>query len=220
MPRLNGAKRGVLATRSPHRPTPLGLSVGVVLSVKGRTLTLGGLDCVDGSPVLDVKPYLPFCDAPPHATAPSWAQAETQDGAEPLAVACVRMAAGVRGELEGAWGAACARRAAPPLYDHAAQFTALVEDVLSRDIRSAHQRERGRARGEAEGGAAAAEDAQPAAVGKWRVTLDGVNVGYEVDARGEVTVTDARLPDAADVLGESACEQAAEEAPSSEVQIE
>ena len=183
--------------------------------MKGRTLTLGGLDCVDGSPVLDVKPYLPFCDAPPHAKAPGWAQAEAPDGAEPLAVACVRMAASVKGELESAWGAACARRAAPPLYDHAAQYTALVEEVLSRDIRSAHQRERSRAEREAEGGTAAAEDAQPAAVGRWRVTLDGVNVGYEVDARGEVTVTDARLPDAADVVGQSACEQAAaEEAPS------
>ena len=75
MPRLNGARRGVLATRSPHRPTPLGLSVARVRSVRGRVLELAGLDCVDGSPVLDVKPFLPFCDAPADATAPDWAQA-------------------------------------------------------------------------------------------------------------------------------------------------
>ena len=75
VPRLNGARRGVLATRSPHRPTPLGLSVARVRAVRGRVLELAGLDCVDGSPVLDVKPFLPFCDAPPGATAPDWAQA-------------------------------------------------------------------------------------------------------------------------------------------------
>ena len=74
VPRLNGAKRGVLATRSPHRPCPLGLSVGRVLAVDGRSITFGGLDVVDGTPVLDVKPYLPFCDAVHQATAPHWAQ--------------------------------------------------------------------------------------------------------------------------------------------------
>lgn len=74
VPRLNGAKRGVLATRSPHRPCPLGLSVGRVLAVDGRSITFGGLDVVDGTPVLDVKPYLPFCDAVLQATAPHWAQ--------------------------------------------------------------------------------------------------------------------------------------------------
>jgi tRNA (Thr-GGU) A37 N-methylase len=75
VPRLNGARRGVLATRSPHRPTPLGLSVGRVRAVRGRVLELAGLDVVDGSPVLDIKPFLPFCDAPADATAPDWAQA-------------------------------------------------------------------------------------------------------------------------------------------------
>jgi tRNA (adenine37-N6)-methyltransferase len=74
VPRLNGAKRGVLATRSPHRPCPVGLSVAQVLAVDDRAITLGGLDVVDGSPVLDIKPYLPFCDAVVGATAPHWAQ--------------------------------------------------------------------------------------------------------------------------------------------------
>jgi tRNA (Thr-GGU) A37 N-methylase len=50
----------------------VGLSVAEVIAVKGRTLIVGGADIVDGSPVLDVKPYLPFCDSLPSAITPSW----------------------------------------------------------------------------------------------------------------------------------------------------
>ena len=43
-----------------------------VLEVKGNTLVLGGADIVDGSPILDIKPYVPFCDGVASATAPAW----------------------------------------------------------------------------------------------------------------------------------------------------
>lgn len=49
--------RGVFATRSPHRPNPLGLSVLKLLGRKGRVLDVSGLDLIDGTPVLDIKPY-------------------------------------------------------------------------------------------------------------------------------------------------------------------
>jgi tRNA (adenine37-N6)-methyltransferase len=49
--------RGVFATRSPHRPNPLGLSVLKLLNRDGRVLEVSGLDLVDGTPVLDIKPY-------------------------------------------------------------------------------------------------------------------------------------------------------------------
>lgn len=49
--------RGVFATRSPHRPNPLGLSVLRLLGRDGRVLRVSGLDLVDGTPVLDIKPY-------------------------------------------------------------------------------------------------------------------------------------------------------------------
>ena len=64
VPRPDGAAVGALATRTPHRPLPLGLSLGRVVAVDpaAGTLTLGGADLVDGTPVLDVKPYVPFCD--------------------------------------------------------------------------------------------------------------------------------------------------------------
>ena len=49
-----------------------GLSVAEVIEVKGRSIILGGADIVDGSPVLDIKPYLPFCDSLSQAIAPLW----------------------------------------------------------------------------------------------------------------------------------------------------
>lgn len=76
VPRLDGGRLGVFATRSPHRPCPLGLSVAQVVGVEGRTLVLGGADVVDGSPVLDVKPFVPFCDNVPTAAAPAWVAAK------------------------------------------------------------------------------------------------------------------------------------------------
>ncbi len=48
---------GVFATRSPHRPNPIGLTLVRLLSKRGRTLTVKGLDAYDGTPVLDLKPY-------------------------------------------------------------------------------------------------------------------------------------------------------------------
>lgn len=67
-PRLGGNTRvGVFATRSPFRPNPVGLSVVELKSVKGTTLELAGGDFLDGTPVLDIKPYIPYADSIPGA---------------------------------------------------------------------------------------------------------------------------------------------------------
>jgi tRNA-Thr(GGU) m(6)t(6)A37 methyltransferase TsaA len=63
MPFLDETPRGVLATRSPRHPNPIGLSVVRLLAVAGTTLEVSGLDLVDGTPVLDIKPYVPEFDA-------------------------------------------------------------------------------------------------------------------------------------------------------------
>ncbi len=70
------------------RPCPIGLSVAQVVAVEGRTLVLGGADIVDGSPVLDIKPFVPFCDNVPAAAAPPWVAAEVT-GPGSVAVAFV-----------------------------------------------------------------------------------------------------------------------------------
>jgi len=72
-PRLGGNKRlGVFATRSTHRPNPIGLSVvrlkGISLNQGSVVLALQGIDLLDGTPVLDIKPYLPYSDSHPGAT--------------------------------------------------------------------------------------------------------------------------------------------------------
>lgn len=63
MPFLDERPRGVFATRSPRHPNPIGLSVLRLLSVDGGTLEVSGLDLLDQTPVLDVKPYVPEFDA-------------------------------------------------------------------------------------------------------------------------------------------------------------
>lgn len=68
-PRGPRKKRSVFATRSPHRPNPVGLSIARLLSIRGRTLHLGATDLLDGTPILDIKPYLPYADAFPDARA-------------------------------------------------------------------------------------------------------------------------------------------------------
>lgn len=72
-PRLGGKeRRGVFATRSPFRPNSIGLSCVKLLGVcldeqKGPVLTVSGVDLLDGTPLYDIKPYLPYADAHPDA---------------------------------------------------------------------------------------------------------------------------------------------------------
>lgn len=68
LPRL-----GVLALRVSGRPNPIGCSVVKLLRVEGSILYVHGLDAIDGTPVLDIKPYLPLYDSVPDARLPGWA---------------------------------------------------------------------------------------------------------------------------------------------------
>jgi len=63
---------GVFASRSPYRPNPLGHKVARLLEIRGNTLKVEGLDALDGTPVLDIKPFIPHYDSPEGATAPLW----------------------------------------------------------------------------------------------------------------------------------------------------
>jgi len=63
-PRRGGTVRGVFASRSPGRPTPVGITTVRLLAREGRRLRVKGLDAVDGTPVLDLKPYVSVMDGP------------------------------------------------------------------------------------------------------------------------------------------------------------
>jgi tRNA-Thr(GGU) m(6)t(6)A37 methyltransferase TsaA len=63
---------GLFATRAPIRPNPLGLCVARLVERKGNMLTVVGLDAIDGTPVIDIKPYIPHVDSPPDVRVPDW----------------------------------------------------------------------------------------------------------------------------------------------------
>lgn len=82
-PMVDGVKRrprgradmpevGLLAQRARHRPNPIGMTVAEIVSVATDRLTVRGLDAIDGTPVLDLKPYVPVFDRRDNATVPEW----------------------------------------------------------------------------------------------------------------------------------------------------
>lgn len=120
-PRLGGNRRiGVFASRSTHRPNRLGLSLVELIGIdthQGVRLHLAGADLVNGTPVLDIKPYLPWVEARPEARA-DFAPAAPD-----------RLAVRFSDEAE----AALAGR------EDAASLRALIEEVLSQDPRPAYR---------------------------------------------------------------------------------
>ena len=118
-PRLGGNTRlGVFATRSPFRPNGLGLSVVKLVSVEpGPVLRVSGADMVDGTPIFDIKPYVPYSDSVPEA-----AGGFTETPWEPLAVQ-------LPGELP--------QQASP-------EWCEALRETLAQDPRPAYQQDPGR----------------------------------------------------------------------------
>lgn len=125
-PRLGGnARMGVFATRSTFRPNPIGMSLvelhGIRCHKDQVILQLGSLDLVDGTPVVDIKPYLPFAEALPDAQA-SYAQHA------PVADIPVAFTSDVEAQLSRL----------ETRYPH---FRAFLRDVLAQDPRPAYRKE-------------------------------------------------------------------------------
>jgi len=122
-PRLGGNKRvGVFASRAPFRPNPIGLSVvklQAIERVQGRVqLRVAGVDLRDGTPILDIKPYLPYTDAIPDAQA-GYAQAA------PEAVLQIRFAPSVAAQLAA--------------LEDGQHLSELIQQVLELDPRPAYR---------------------------------------------------------------------------------
>ncbi|MBI3289702.1 MAG: tRNA (N6-threonylcarbamoyladenosine(37)-N6)-methyltransferase TrmO [Elusimicrobia bacterium] len=125
-PRLKGATIGLFASRSPHRPSPIGLSLARLVEVEGATLHLAGIDLVDGTPILDVQPYIPEWDIAQDAT-PGW----TRDAEFPsLKVAFAPRALKDIAAAEKRLGAGCLQR--------------LLRDILRQDLRNPRDRAQNR----------------------------------------------------------------------------
>jgi len=121
-PRLGGnAKVGVFASRSTHRPNPLGLSLVELRGLDlqdGVRLHLAGADLLDGTPVLDIKPYIPFVESRPTA------RGGFVDGPPPC--------------LKVQWNPLALQQLSS-LHKAPPQLAALIEQVLAQDPRPAYQ---------------------------------------------------------------------------------
>ncbi|WP_039057362.1 tRNA (N6-threonylcarbamoyladenosine(37)-N6)-methyltransferase TrmO [Enterobacter sp. Bisph1] len=158
-PRLGGnARMGVFATRSTFRPNPVGMSLvelkGICCEKDRVILQLGSLDLVDGTPVVDIKPYLPFAEALPQAQA-SYAQQA------PVAEIAVTFSAGVESQLT-------------LLEARYPQIKNFLREVLAQDPRPAYKK------GEEQGKTYAVWLLDFNV--RWRVTDDGFEV-FALEAR-------------------------------------
>jgi tRNA-Thr(GGU) m(6)t(6)A37 methyltransferase TsaA len=63
---------GIFSQRAKHRPNPIGVTTVPVVKVSGQSLFVRGLDAIDGTPVLDIKPHAPAFDAPSEPRVPEW----------------------------------------------------------------------------------------------------------------------------------------------------
>jgi tRNA-Thr(GGU) m(6)t(6)A37 methyltransferase TsaA len=120
-PRLGGrSKVGVFASRAPYRPNPIGISAvahqGLERTGRGLALRLAGVDLLDGTPVLDIKPYVPYADSLPEAIGGFAAQSPEQRWE-------VRFSATAEAQV-----AACEP-------DGRLQLRALIEQVIAQDPR-------------------------------------------------------------------------------------
>jgi len=176
VPRLDGERVGVLATRTPHRPVPVGLSVGTVESVDAErgVVVIGGIDLVDGTPVLDIKPYVPFCDSIPDSTAPDWVGREATGRDEPLKIVRVAVAERAEAPLSSSYARS---RAAKALYDDVELFIEFVKEVLSYDIRSIRERN---------------ASAEKRKFETYRVVLCDVEVEYTISEERVVEIINAK----------------------------
>ena len=105
-PRLGGNERmGVFATRSPFRPNAIGLSCvrleGVEQTAEGAVLVVSGADLMDGTPIYDVKPYLPYADCKPEASGGFAPQRGAELAVEIPEALLARVPAGKRAALTG-----------------------------------------------------------------------------------------------------------------------
>uniref|UniRef100_A0A7S0JHN4 TsaA-like domain-containing protein n=1 Tax=Calcidiscus leptoporus TaxID=127549 RepID=A0A7S0JHN4_9EUKA len=127
-PALGGKSIGLFATRTPHRPNPIGLSVARLLEVHSNgTLIVGGADLIDGTPILDIKPYLRH-DIQTEASVPEWCEAAT--------------AASLIREVRWTAAAEASLLSALPSLRFYSQFSDVrkaIQQVLCLDIRSVHQ---------------------------------------------------------------------------------
>ncbi len=146
-PRLGGNDRvGVFASRSPNRPNPIGLSLVRLLAVQTEptlVLRVAGIDAVDGTPVLDIKPYLPWCEALPDARA-DWANGAPSVRSADAIIIPPEIAARLLRSHGGGGGGGGGDNGGGFASEAGLGTRALFRHLLQLDLQPAYQREDGR----------------------------------------------------------------------------
>jgi tRNA-Thr(GGU) m(6)t(6)A37 methyltransferase TsaA len=127
-PRLGGKAVGVLASRSPHRPNPISLTLAKVVACERDQLIVAGVDLMDGTPILDIKPYIPETDFARDAKA-GWVEAN------PWPELPVRLSTKALGRLTRIY-----ELAPPPIGQD--EFIQLIKETLKSDPRAVADREK------------------------------------------------------------------------------
>lgn len=99
LPPRSEKRRGLFATRTPHRPNPIGMSLVELTDIDGLVLSVSGLDLLDGTPVLDIKPYIPYADSRADADH-GWLDAASVPSRDPVAAFSVEFAPAAREALD------------------------------------------------------------------------------------------------------------------------
>jgi len=196
VPRLNGEKVGCLATRSPHRPNPIGLSTARIISIDSEkgVVVLGGIDIVNNSPILDLKPFLPFADGllwtqpsrltrgiaesigPGSVFAPDWVTVQLDD--DPVFIdEVLPLSSSARTKLVECF--THQKEKGVMLYDSPQEFEELVKQCLSRDIRSLHKRLNWNGN---------AHKTEKAEFDPFHVVLNGIDISYVIKQTEEKVV--------------------------------
>ncbi|MES1916734.1 MAG: hypothetical protein MHM6MM_008527 [Cercozoa sp. M6MM] len=130
-PRLGGKKVGCLACRTPHRPSNIGLSLVKIERVLSDGIEISGHDLVDGTPVIDVKPFVPYADGQQvQAVSPDWVATDSS-----LRFDTVEWTHEAQEALEQ-------RQSLSFFYlDNPQQLKEALDALLSRDMRSMHRRQ-------------------------------------------------------------------------------
>ena len=171
-------KVGIFATRAPHRPNPLGLTLVRIesLDLRSGVIHVSGADFVDGTPILDIKPYLPYADSVPSEQQPVRVAPWVRDDCGVLKVDQVRwldsaqcefarMLSAAAEEESDQTGARCLQH-----FDSLQQWKHAMDGVLSFDIRSQNRRK---------------IDFAASSVHGFECVLDGLRVRYQIYSDSE-----------------------------------
>lgn len=196
-PKNDSKKRvGVFSTRSPHRPNAIGQTLARIELVKKNVLYLTGIDLVDGTPILDIKPYVPHYDSIPGAKVPAWVSKAFHSPRLDVV-----FSSKARESIHR-----CVRFC--EFYNDSEELSKALTQVIAQDMRSGNTRRRHGRR-----------DDVPATVAKKTETFcfsfDGLRVMCEAETPGVVCVRDvsSRRGDLGD---ERECEGRSKETPSGE----